>query len=191
MDDNEDGEWEETWSARQTAISELLGPVADHVFHAMVPFYLGGTADVMMFPEHNGGLAYVTADLTGGSGQPGNAFWDEYELVICLRSHEDWGANLISRLASYTLESTVDPGETMDIGPALPEPTTLSAFLFAEYGTFHLHDKRCGLLLCVGITPDELEACMAGKGDQVVARLKTKGIFPFTDLRRASCLAEA
>ncbi len=191
MDENQDREWEETWNARQVAISRFLGPPADHVLHAMIPFYLGGTADVMMFPQHNGGIAYVTADLTGGSGQPQNAFWDEYELVICLRDRQDWGANLISRLARYTLEATVDPGETMDIGPALPQPTTLSAFLFLEYGTFRLHEKRCGLLLCVGITPDELEACMAGNGDRVVDQLKTKGIFPFTDLHRPSCLAEA
>lgn len=186
MSDEVHPEWKEAWNARQEAIAEILGPPSDRVFHALMPFYLGGTADVMMFPQHRGGIAYATADLTGGSGQPPNTLWDEYELVICLREHHDWGANLISRLASYTLESTLDPGETMDIGPALPRPTTLSAFLFAEYGSFRLNEKRCGLLLCVGITPDELDACKAGYGEAVRTHLESAGVFPFTDLRRST-----
>jgi hypothetical protein len=187
----EEREWEELWTARRDAIARIIGPVGHEVFHALLPLNLGGSADVMMFPDHHGGVAYVTADLTGESDQPPNAFWEQYELVICLREHAPWGANLLSRLATYTLEATIDPTETMDVGPALPGPTTLSAFLFVDYGAFRLFEKSCGLLLCLGITPDELEACFAGRSEEVLRLLKESGVFPFTDLQRSSCVRGA
>jgi hypothetical protein len=67
-----------------------------------------------------------------------------YELMICHRDDEPWGANVISRLAYYTLEAKLNPGETMDIGSALPDDSTLAAFLFLNYAT----------LRCVAAKPD-------------------------------------
>ena len=76
----------------------------------------------------------------------------------------------------------------MDIGPATPEGATIAAFLFCEYGRFKVLGRDAGLLLCLGITEDELSACRAGNRSHVESAIKDAGVFPFTDLFRPSVL---
>jgi hypothetical protein len=90
-------DWEAVGDARADALAEVLGPGYDEFFHARHPFAFGGQADVVAFCRHLDGVIYVTAELTG---KPGACFAD-YELMICHRSLQDWGPNLISRLAPY------------------------------------------------------------------------------------------
>ena len=122
----------------------------------------GGVADIVYFKNHLDGVVSVTSDLIGQKDQVQNDLGN-YELMICHRDDEDWGANIISRLAYYTLDAKLNPGETMDIAEAVPEGSTISAFLFFGYGKFKVRSSKAGLLLCLGITADELEHCRAGE----------------------------
>lgn len=108
--------------------------------------------------------------------------------MICHRDDEDWGPNLISRLAYYTLEEKLEPGETMDIGPAAPDGSTIAALLFLEYARFKVRGKKAGLLLCIGITADELKMCRKGRRADVEQALKKARVYPYTDLYRQSVL---
>jgi hypothetical protein len=190
---SDDDEWGEWWDARVAAIETVLGPSHDMVGHAPVPFDLGadigGAADIIYFKKHLKGVVSVTSELIGHDEQVQNDLGN-YELMICHRDDEPWGANVISRLAYYTLEAKLNPGETMDIGSALPDDSTLAAFLFLNYATFKVRGRKAGLLLCVGITADELEACRAGKREKVEKALKAAKVYPFTDLYRDSVLAK-
>src|SRR4051812_21549661 len=103
-------DWEEVWDARADAISAVLGKPHNEVYHAPHPFALGGQADVLRFSGPAIGVAYVTAEL---SGKP-DASYADYELMISHRTSEDWGPNIISRLAPYTQQAYLGSGETMD-----------------------------------------------------------------------------
>ena len=124
MDDDDDGE--EVWNARAEALAKALGSDHDELFHAPHPFSLGGQADVIAFYHHLEGAVYVTAELTG---KPDVSYAD-YELMICHRSRDQWGPNVISRLAEYTQESYIEAGESMDIDKATPPESQIKAFLF-------------------------------------------------------------
>jgi suppressor of fused protein SUFU len=191
MPDEPVDEWQEWWDARVAAIKTVLGPSDGKVGHAMIPFHLGpeagGAADVIYFREHVPGVVAVTSDLIGCDEQVLNS-QGNYELMICHRDESRWGANLISRLANYTRETALNPGETMEIGPATPKGSTIAALLFFDYARFPVRNRPAGLLLCVGITDDEWKACQKGRGDEVEANLKTAGVFPYTDLFRKSVL---
>lgn len=184
-----DGDWEVWWDARTAALEEVLGKSDDLVGHSLVPFEFGveagGAADVLYFRNHLAGVVTVTAQLIGDDDQIRN---DQggYELMICERDDDHWGATFISRLAQYTLEARLNPGETMDVGPALPEGSTLSAMLFLDYARFDVLGRSCGLLLCLGITADELAACRRGRAAEVEAALKAASVYPFTDHDRKS-----
>ncbi len=186
----DDGGWSARWDAREAQLVSLLGPTTGRVFHATIPLELGGFADVLEFREFVDGSAYVTADLTGpDSGQIPSSL-GQYELMICTRTPADWAATLVSRLAKYTLEEVLDPGQTMDIATAMPKGSNVAALLFAEpslpQNEFSVLGERAGLLLCLGITVDELQACFRGEASDIVGALRTAGVFPFTDLRRDS-----
>lgn len=191
MNDTEDrdDEWTLWWDARMAAMESILGKSADLVGHGVIPFHfgadMGGVADVVYFHHHVDGVVTVTAELIGNDDQFPNE-QGTYELMICSRKEDDWGANVICQLAHYTLEAALNPGETMDIGPAVPPGSTIAAFLFCDYGRFQVRDRKAGLLLCLGITAEELSECRAGKWLDVETALKEAGVFPFTDLFRKS-----
>jgi hypothetical protein len=177
-----DDDWEEIDTARAIALSGALGDIDDGVFHSPHPFSLGGNADVRAFYKHIPGAAYVTTELTG---KP-DASYADYELMICHRERLDWGPNIISRLAPYTQTAYIGTNETMDIESATPKGSTITAFLFDTYKTFELFGTTFELRLCIGITKDELEYKMKTDGETLKRLLQTHGIYPYTDLFRAS-----
>lgn len=178
--DNDD--WEEVWEARADALSQVFGRGHDNVFHAPHPFALGGNAEVMAFHHHFNGVVYVTAELTGKPV----ACYADYELMICHRSQNDWGPNIISRLAPYTQEAFIGTGESMDIDSATPAESQIKAFLFDTYATFSLFGHENDLRLCIGITKPELEFKMEHGAEKLLALLTRHGVYPFTDLDRDS-----
>src|SRR5262245_45040168 len=126
-------EWGVWWEARVAVIETVLGPSHNIVGHATIPFDigadLGGGADIIYFKKHVKGIVSVTSELIGRDDQVENDLGN-YELMICHRDEEDWGPDLISRLAYYTLRARLNPGETMDIGEAAPDDSTTAALLF-------------------------------------------------------------
>jgi hypothetical protein len=148
-----------------------------------MPMFMGGSADVVLFPSYVPGCTYVTADLTGeGTAQLPSSLGN-YELMICTRTEIAAAPDLISRLAQQTLESVLEPGESMDIGAFLGD-STLRALLFTHPGSgssrFTLEAQQCGLLLCVGITTAELEFKHVNGSDALLARLRAASVFPYT-----------
>jgi Suppressor of fused protein (SUFU) len=193
MTNNEehDDEWTLWWDARVKAMESVLGKSANTVGHGVIPFQfgaeMGSAADIVYFRNHLDGVVAATSELIGCDDQQPNE-QGNYELMICSRANDDWGPNIICQLAHYTLEAVLNPGETMDIGPATPDGSSIAAFLFCDYGRFKVRDRNAGLLLCVGITANELSECRVGNRLRVETALKDAGVFPFTDLYRDSVL---
>jgi hypothetical protein len=182
MGATDEDDWEEVWDARLAAISDVLGNPYENVYHAAHPFALGGQADVAAYPARPHGVAYVTVEL---SGKP-DACYADYELIICHRQPSDWGPNVISRLAPYTQQAYIHPGDSMDIDSATPADSEIKAFIFDNYASFRLFDSTFQLRLCLGITKAELKYKMDSGADRLLALLKDGGVYPFTDLIRGS-----
>jgi hypothetical protein len=176
-------EWEDTWDARIDALKPILGEPGEMVFHAAVPFQLGGSADVVPFPKYVSGATYITAELTGEDAGQRPSSLGNYELMICTRQHLPQAANLISRLARYTCEAVLEPGQTMDIAAFFGD-STIRALLFANPGEEPLHfeffGKRYSLLLCIGITGEELAFARSQGTGKLLALLKQNRVFPYT-----------
>lgn len=189
---DDDLAWEQLWDDRLGALEALFGPADDAVGHAPVPLAFGaeagGAADVVYFSRWREGRLSVTAGLVGPGDQAPNE-QGAYELAVCHRDGERWGPGLISRLAAYTLEAVLNPGETMEIGSAVPDGATVVGFLFDDMARFEFRGRAAGVLLCLGITADELARCRAGGTADVLHALRQRGVYPYTDLNRASVVA--
>jgi hypothetical protein len=157
--------------------------------HAIIPFQLGGSADVLPFPDYVPGITYVTAEMTGEDVGQRPTTLGNYELMICARQELQKAGDLISRLARYTCDSELEPGETMDMGTFFGD-STIRALLFthpAEHPVhFEFHGVRYGLLLCIGITAEELAFKQASGSERLLALLKEHGVFPYTTPDRPS-----
>jgi hypothetical protein len=77
----------------------------------------------------------------------------------------------------------------MDL-PDFFRASVIKALLFAHPSEkpvqFELLGQRCGLLLCIGITAEELAIKRASGSDALLALLKQGGVFPYTVLQRES-----
>lgn len=176
-------EWTRVWNARLDALVPILGQAGESVFHAVIPSEVGGAADVIPFPAYVAGMTYVTAELTGPATTQRPTSLGNFELMICAREELPPAAELIANLASYTCQAEVEPGETMDIETFFGD-STLRAVLFAhpnEYPvSFEFLGQRYGLLLCIGITAEELAFKQANGSQKLLALLKQHEVFPYT-----------
>lgn len=173
----------------QNELEKVLG-VSEIVYHSPVPFEMGyeagGRADVHVF-KISEGYVYVTGDLIGEKQKKNNI--GNYELMI---GHKDkktsWGINLISELAYYTLQVSVNSGETMALegGPYDSEKHSVKHLLFYRYSDIVAAKQNLGLLLLIGITQKEWEWMQKSGFEELIEKLKEKKIYPFTDLYRKS-----
>jgi hypothetical protein len=182
---------EEWWDPRIEALEKILGPQGDSDLHAMIFFdmgaELGGAPDIHTFPRHKKGVvAYVTAELIGRDNQVVNE-QGNYELVVCLpKSVEaEVAGAILTPLAYYTLEQPLNPGDTSDLGE-LVEGSKVTALLFSDYGRFTVRKRRCGLLLCIGITQREAKLAAKNSSGALERELRESGVYPLTDFARKS-----
>jgi hypothetical protein len=182
-------EWQMVWDARIAALTPILGKPADTVLHAVIPFCLGGAADVLPFPDFTPGVTYVTAEMTGEDVGQRPTSLGNYELVICARHELHKAGDLISNLARYTCDAELEPGETMDLGTFFGD-STMRALLFTHPCEQPVHfeflGQRYGLLLCIGITAEELAFKQAHGSESLLALLSQHGVFPYTTPDRPS-----
>jgi hypothetical protein len=183
-------ESEDLHNQKLATLRDRFGPTDEHVLHAVLPVWMdGGQSSVHIFKEYVPGIAYITCDLIGWAGQKKNRMWKNYELLICTRLQEQLAPNMISRLAPYTLETAINPGETMDIGSAVPEGSSIVAFFFTTPEVrmpFAIQGIKSGVILCIGITDAELKARWKSGPEKLIETLKKGGVFPFTDWNRKS-----
>ena len=79
-----EGEWEGSWEC-VAALAPILGKPADRVYHAVVPFQLGGSADVLSFSGYTPGATYVTAELPARNQGSCQAAWELRTDDLCSR----------------------------------------------------------------------------------------------------------
>lgn len=173
----------------QEKLKGILGEPHDTVLHALVPFDFGwdngGAADVYLYKKHIDGVVYITGDLIGKEQQESDA--GNYELMICHRIDTKWGPELISNLAYYTLDASINSGETMDLGGNFVlKDSKITAVIFDKYSDFQLYGVKYGLMLIIGITKDELAWKNKNDGTALIEKLKQHKVYPFTDINRES-----
>lgn len=178
--------WEKLWDARVKGMENTFGTHDPSVLHGTIPFHLGqdlgGTPDVLLFSGYTDGRLYVTADLIGSEQVPNSS--GNYELAVVHKSEEDWGVSIICQLAYYTLENPIEDGETMDIGSATPEGSSIEAFLFRRIADFDVLGNSANVICCIGITGAELAYKHKNGSKALIEKLGDK--FLLTDLYRGS-----
>lgn len=183
---SDEDSWEMLWDARIKGMEKTFGPHDENVLHGTIPFHLGqdlgGSPDVVMFSKYTDGRLYVTADLIGSEQVPNSA--GNYELAVVHKDEENWGVNIICQLAYYTLENPIDDGETMDIGSATPDGSSIKAFLFRRIAEFNVQENKANVICCIGITGPELTYKQKNGSAALIEKLGKS--FLLTDLYRAS-----
>ena len=178
-------------AARLVALQGVLGQSDGSLYRPTRPMRRLGCADVLRFREYVDGLSYATNELIGDPRQLANR-WGHYELMICTHDETSWAPQLISRLAPYTHENTLEPGDTMDLSAVGRADAKFKALLFCRpdppAASFSVLGTPAGLLLTIAITDDEFTACKSFGSGVVLRKLRDAGVYPFSDVKRSSVL---
>lgn len=198
-----DEDYEKHYELKAHALEEILGKAHDMVGHAIIPFDAGGTVDMYYYPNAINGTGLATMELIqpDGSGPMPNRN-GTYELLAFTKHkiNADTTAttpfNIIERricgiftaIGLYSVESKLEPGETMEI----PDDDSTVCIVFDEYKPegkeFTIGNDRNGLLLVLEIHRDEMEFAMENGSDELLKKLKEKGYYPYSDIDRPSVL---
>jgi hypothetical protein len=189
---------ERFYDAKQKALENLLGPMDQSVYHAIVPFSMGGSLDLYTFSNAIPGTVFVTQELIGPGKQDRTARGPKgfYELAMCRKANaaqDEAGLNLVSRLlnpvAQHAFSTPLGPGETAAL-PGEDDDGPPQFVLFTEFNPrgvpFAVGDETF-ILLCV-ITIFESEFAFIKKHGVApfLDKLKAAGEYPYSTLERAA-----
>jgi hypothetical protein len=187
------------YEAKMAALQRVLGPMHNMVGHAVIPFYMGGTVDMYYFPNAIDGTAFVTMELIAPDGtgpKPGRI--GTYELIGFTRHAIDLDSdgpfkqiqhhlcNILTAVSLYSFMAELNPEETCDLPGEEDEEG--SCLLLDEWrnpeAPFEIDGRQHGLLLCMEIFKSESEFAREHGTGELIAKLKDKGFYPYSDLDR-------
>lgn len=203
----DDTEYDQHYEAKKAGLEELLGPMHDIVGHALIPYAVGGPVDRYYFCKAMPGTAVATMELIepDGSGPKPNRI-GTFELVAFTRheypserseersdpfsSTEDRFGSLLTTIGRYSTMAVLNPGETCEVPMSEDESEPNACVVLDEFTRdgrgFHIDGKRHCLLLVMEVHRAEMEYAMQHGTDALLAKLKSAGHYPYSDLDRDS-----
>jgi hypothetical protein len=196
-----DKEHERDYELKSKGLQEVLGKMHPLVGHAIIPFDVGGAADMYYFPNHIKGTGFATMELLepDGTGPSPNRL-GTYELVAFTKHPYDESNdaqtpfNLIERevcgffttIGFYSREAVLNPLETCEVPNGGGEENTCIVFdLYEPNGKeFFVGARKHHLLLCIQVFRSEMEFARTHGSEALISKLKVAGYYPYSDLDR-------
>jgi hypothetical protein len=190
------------WHRRKEELMERsLGKSFDTVMHAIIPFAVGGALDLYYYPSGIPGTAIGTRELSELPGQgSSNREFKNYELVmftrhaIDLKSVKDGStafakahrsiSGILNPIARYSSQASLNGNETCEF-PADMKGVGGKCLIFDSYAMHE--DNRFGtfgLLAIIEIFRSEMEFARKHRGVALLSRLKSAGVYPYSDMDR-------
>ncbi len=186
-------------------LENMLGPMHSLVGHAVIPFAVGGAVDMYYFPNHLKGTGFATMELLDpdGNGPLENRI-GTYELVAFTKYDYDTNEetqtpfSLIERtacgfltaIARFSSQAVLNPKETIEVPRGEGQENLCLVFdLYEPEGTkFKIGERNHHLLLCMQVFKNEMDYARENGSDKLFELLKDQGVYPYSDLDRASVL---
>jgi hypothetical protein len=189
------------YQLKQKGIENILGDMHNIVGHAIIPFEVGGADDMYYFFNHIPGTGFATMELLnfkGSISKPNKL--GTYELVAFTKYEYNTNAEnptpfdkierrmcgLFTAIGSYSNQAVFNPKETCEIPTGENEENAYVVFDNYQPADkkFVIGKKVHHLLLCLCVFKSEMEFARTNGSDQLFARLKAAGHYPYSDLDR-------
>jgi hypothetical protein len=199
---NDSAEEAAKWYERKSAFMEqALGKEHGIVMHAIIPYPVGGGLDLYYYPNGLPGTAIATKELSEMPNEGStNDVYRSYELVMFTKHRLDLDAAMdeatefgkahaainaiLNCVAPYSAEARLNPKETCEF-PEDMEQIGGKCLIFDGYAC-HSDDvaDNFGLLAAIEIFRSEMEYAREHGGAELIERLKSQGVYPYSDMDR-------
>lgn len=200
MADDEES-FEQWYECKSKLMSEMLGEMHGIVMHAVIPYAIGGGLDLYYYPNGIPGTGIATMELSERPNEgSSNSVYASYELVMFTkhpldldhshdektgfgRAHTSINA-ILNRIAPYSADASLNPNETCEFPEGMPDVGG-RCLIFDGYG--RRSDglaEDFGLLLVIEVFRSEMDFARKNGGGKLLARLKAKGHYPYSDMDR-------
>ncbi len=207
LSQEEEERLENEWYDKKSLLMEkTLGEMHDIVMHAIIPYEIGGGLDLYYYPNGITGTGIATKELTYACRDSSkNSVYDKYEMVMFTKhelnpddlenqdspfskAHSNINA-ILNCIAAYSTQAKLNPNETCEF-PEGMDAVGGKCLIFDKYETAgtETNEENFGLMLLIEVFRDEMEFAMQNGGQKLLAMLKERGIYPYSDLNRASVL---
>jgi hypothetical protein len=189
------------YELKKQGLEKLLGPMHEMVYHALIPFQIGGGLDLYPFTQCVPGTVFASMELIGpdGKGPKPNRI-GTYEVMACTRhpmpvkgtESKEFEAikgriyGIMTTMGFYSQQAVLQPNETAEIPGDNNNPSCCMIFdNFNPHGqAFCIGEKTHGLLLCMEVHRSEMEYARQNGGANLIEKLKTAGVYPYSDMDR-------
>jgi len=196
------------YEQKNAGLEAILGKQYDKVYHALIPYAVGGSLDTYCFPNHIAGTGFVSMELLQPDGKgPAPNSDGTYELIMFTRHKVDdvesneWNetpfgkmvlhcSNIMTVTALYGAASgeyaaVLNSMETCTVPLPGDEDNDEYAYCFYhKYADFSVGNRKHHLLLIMEIFESEQDYARQEGTEKLLEKLKAKGYYPYSDLDR-------
>lgn len=200
-----DEEHEQDYELKSKGLENILGEMHNFVGHAIIPFAIGGAVDMYYFTNHIKGTGFATMELLDPDGNgPKKNRLGTYELLAFTKHEinenketstpfdliERKACGFLTSIGMYSPQAVLNPKDTIEVPNGENEENTCLIFdVYEPDGKkFSIGNREHHLLLCIEIFRDEMNFARQNGSDALFGLLKEKGVYPYSDMKRASVI---
>lgn len=165
-------------------LEKQLGRLDRDTLVPLVGFEFGGPLSLCTIGGQNAFVNYVSCELAVREDQE-KGECGSYELLI-MCDNEQWARSVLTNIGRMSLQVQFGHQHTLDIGAWVDAECSLQGILFEQVVCVRIDGQRHGILRCHGITKPELKSAKKMGPAHLLDQLKVKGIYPRTEVTRAS-----
>ena len=175
--------------------TQLFDPIAERfgafdtkgIFH-IIGFDCGGPLNfsTIGYTQKLDFVTYVSCELAVRAEQIPSSH-GRFEFM-CHSNDEDWVSIVLTSIGSSSFEASFDHLHTIDVSGILPEGALLTGAVIEKFSTTVVNSEEFSILRVHGVTSQELEFARENGADILLDHLKSKGVYPNTDIKRKTTI---
>jgi len=167
-------------------LESSIGPIDAETIAAIIGFDAGGPLNfcTIGYNTSNPIKTYVSCEMAVRKEQrPSSA--GRYELLVSC-DDERWVRSVITDIARMSCDVSFGDGHTLDICNLVGEDACIQGVVFERLCQSSIEGSLYCILRIVGVTRGELELARTIGAAQLLAKLKSAGVYPNTLIDRKS-----
>jgi suppressor of fused protein SUFU len=167
-------------------VESAYGPLDSTQLTPQVPFSEGGPVNLATVGRDRRWqfVTYVTCELACYTNQRPSPV-GPFEILLTTND-QGWAQTVLSALGRLSFDDELDQGHSVNVGRIVGAGASLQGVIFERFSTTRIGPRHYSILRAIGITRAEMEWCLRFSPVALVKRYKQAGIYPNSDVRRAS-----